>query len=108
MSVLSFPGGSVVRNLPTNAGDAGLRSPGGRNGNPLQYFCLENPSDRETWQATVHGVTKSWTQQSPTHMHTHTMFYESHMRLVMLQALIIYSVANSLFLEREPRNTCYR
>ena len=84
------------------------RSTEGGHGNPLQYFCLENPSDRETWQATVHGVTKSWTQQSPTHMHTHTMFYESHMKLVMLQALIIYSVANSLFLEREPRNTCYR
>ena len=35
------------------------RSPGGRNGNPLQNFCLENPVDREAWQATVHRVTKS-------------------------------------------------
>ena len=49
-----FPGGSVVKTLPANAGDtrdAGLipalgRSPGGGKGNPLQYFCLENPMDR--------------------------------------------------------------
>ena len=43
-----FPGGSVVKNPPANAGDVGLipgsgRSPGERNGNPLQYSCLENP-----------------------------------------------------------------
>ena len=62
-------GGSVVKNLPADAEDAGGmgsipgwgRSPGGGNGNPLQYSCLENPMDRGTWQATVHGVTKSWT-----------------------------------------------
>ena len=46
-----FPGGSVVKNLLVNAGDAGLipglgRSPGEGNGNPLQYSCLENPMDR--------------------------------------------------------------
>ena len=64
-----FPGGSVVKNLPTNAGDTqgvglipGLgRSPGGENGKPLQYSCLENPMDRGAWQATVHGVAKSRT-----------------------------------------------
>ena len=52
-----------------SAGDAGSigsipgsgRSSGGGNGNPLQYSCLENPIDRGVWQATVHGVTKSWT-----------------------------------------------
>ena len=62
----------VVKNLPANAGDtgdAGLipesgRSPGERNGNPLQYSCLENPIDRGAWQATVHGVAKSWTHLS--------------------------------------------
>ena len=56
----------VVKNLPADARDvrdAGLipgsgRSPGEGNGNPLQYSSLENPMDRETWQATVHGVTK--------------------------------------------------
>ena len=37
------------------------RSPGGGHGNPLRYSCLENPMDRGTWWATVHGVTKSWT-----------------------------------------------
>ena len=49
-----FPGGSVVNNLPANAGDIGDtgsiprsgRFPGGGNGNPLQYSCLENPMDR--------------------------------------------------------------
>ena len=57
----------VVKSLPANAGDirdAGLipglgRSPGGGHGNPLQYSCLENTMDREAWQATVLGVTKS-------------------------------------------------
>ena len=62
----------VVKNLPSNAGDVrdmgsipGLgRSPGGGNGNPLQYSCLENPMDRGAWQATVHGIAKSQTQLS--------------------------------------------
>ena len=52
-----------------NAGDLGLipgseRSPGEGHGNPLQYSCLENSMDSGDWQATVHGVTKSWTQLS--------------------------------------------
>ena len=56
----------VVKNLPANTGDLGSiselgRSPGGGNGNPLQYSCLGNPTDRGAWQATVHGVTKSQT-----------------------------------------------
>ena len=57
------PDGSVVKNLPENADDArdmGSIPESGRsseegNGNPLQYSCLENPTDRGTWQATVHG-----------------------------------------------------
>ena len=58
-----FPGGSVVKNLPANAGDAGLipgsgRCPGEGNSNPLQYSCLRNPTDRGAWQATVHGNTE--------------------------------------------------
>ena len=49
-----------------NVGDPGLipglgRAPGGGNGNPLQYSCLENLMDRGAWQATAHGVTKSRT-----------------------------------------------
>ena len=59
------------------AGDTGLipglgRSPGGGNGNPLQYSCLESSMDRGAWQATIHGVAKSQTHLSHwtyTHMH---------------------------------------
>ena len=48
-----------------NAGDSGSipglgRSPGGENGNPLQYSCLGNPMDRGAWWPTVRGVTESW------------------------------------------------
>ena len=62
-----FQGGSVVKKLASNAGDTGSipglgRSPGERNGNPLQYSCLENPMGRGDWRATVHGVTKSLTE----------------------------------------------
>ena len=38
----------------------GQEDPWKRNSNPLQYSCLENPTDRGAWQATVHGATKSW------------------------------------------------
>ena len=60
-----FPGGSVVKNLPANAGDMGLipfsgRSPGEGNGNPLQYSCLGNLMNRVAWWATVHEVARSW------------------------------------------------
>ena len=60
---MGFPGGSVVKNMPTTAGEADSipgsgRSPGEGNGNPLQYSCLGNVMDREAWWATVHGVTK--------------------------------------------------
>ena len=53
----------MVKDLPANAEDSssisGLgRCPGVRNGNPLQYSCLENSMDRGTWRATVHGVVK--------------------------------------------------
>ena len=59
----------TVKNLPANAGDRDSilelgRSPREGNGNPLQYSCLGNPTDRETWQVIVHGVTKSQTQLS--------------------------------------------
>ena len=61
VSQTGFPGGSAGKESAFNAGAKGEvgsipglgRSPGGRNGNPLQYSCLENPMDRETWQATV-------------------------------------------------------
>ena len=59
----------VVKNLPASAGEArevclvpgSGRSPGGGDGNLLQYSCLENPMGRGGWWATVHGASKSWT-----------------------------------------------
>ena len=67
---MGFPGDTVVKNLPANVGDTrdmGLipgsgRSPGGGNGNPLQYSCPENPRDRGAWWAAVYGVAQSWTR----------------------------------------------
>ena len=67
-----FPGGSVVKNLPANAGNTGDmgsiprlgRSPGGGNGNLLQYSHPQNCMDRGAWWATVHGVAKSQAQLS--------------------------------------------
>ena len=63
----------LLKNPPGNAGEArnaGLipgsgRSPGVGNGNPLQYSCLQNSLDRGAWWATVHEVTKSWKELSP-------------------------------------------
>ena len=64
---LGFSSGTVVKNSPAKAGDAGDsiygsgRSPGVGNCNSLKYSCLENPMDRGAWKATVHGVAKSQT-----------------------------------------------
>ena len=49
------------------------RFPGGGNGNPLQYSCLENSMDRGAWWATVHRVTKSQTRLKRLNMHAHTV-----------------------------------
>ena len=70
----------LVKNIPANEGKArysgsipgSRRSPGGGNGIPLQYSCLENPMDREAWRATVHGVTKSQTWLN-VHAHMHAL-----------------------------------
>ena len=67
--LLDFPGGSDGKASAYNAGDQGSipgsgRSPGERNGNPLQCSCLENPMDGGAWLATVHGVAKSQTRLS--------------------------------------------
>ena len=58
---MGFPGDSVLKNPSANAGDLDSisgsgRSPGGGNGNPLQYSCLGNPMDKGTLWATIHGV----------------------------------------------------
>ena len=65
-SLQDFPGGTVVKNLPANAGAAGAagsipglgRAPRGGYGIPLQHSCLKNSVDRGTWWATVLGVSK--------------------------------------------------
>ena len=72
-----FPGSSVVKKPPANAGDTGSipgsgKSPGEGPGNPLQYSCLGKPMDREAWQAVAHGVVKSQTRLS---MHALTAYF---------------------------------
>ena len=67
-----FPGSSDGKEYACDAGDLGLifglgRCPGEGHGNPLQYSYLENSMDRGAWQATVHGVTKSWSSLSNFH-----------------------------------------
>ena len=62
LQFLGFPGGSVLKNLPANAGDADSIARLGKsarkgNGSPLQYSCLGSPTE-EVWWATVHGVAK--------------------------------------------------
>ena len=61
-----FPGGPVVKTLPSDAGGVGSipesgGSPGVGNGNPLPYSCLENSTDKRAWWATVNAVTKNRT-----------------------------------------------
>ena len=74
--ILGFPGGSDGKKSAYNSGDPGVIPGLGKylregNGYPIQYSCLENSMDREAWQqATVHGVTKSWTLLSDFHFFT--------------------------------------
>ena len=82
MRVRGFPDGSVEKNPPAKAGDAGSiagsrRSPGEGNGNPHQYSCLENPMDRGVWRAIVHGVVRvghDLATKPPNHHHHHGWF----------------------------------
>ena len=66
---MPFPCGSEVKASACNVGDLGLipglgRSPGEGNGSPLQYSCLDNPTDGGAWWAAMHGVAKSRTRLS--------------------------------------------
>ena len=73
---MDFSGGSEGKASAYSVGDLGSipglgRSPGEGNGIPLHYSYLENPMDGGAWYATVHGVTKSWTQLSNFYFHIH-------------------------------------
>ena len=77
MSSKCLPGGTNGKESACQARGVGSipgsgRSPGEGNGNPLQYSCLENPTDREAWQVAVHRVTKSWIQLKWLGTHTCT------------------------------------
>ena len=77
-----FSGGSDGKESTRSAGDPGLtpglgRIPEEGNNNPLQYSCLENPMNREAWQATIHGVAKSWTRLSN---FTYVQYVQSHFK----------------------------
>ena len=84
---MSFPGGSVVKNLPANAREVGWiprsgRSPTGGNGNSLQYSCLDNSMDRGAWWAEVHGVAKSWRRLSTqAHKHSYIQSKQFHCKV---------------------------
>ena len=68
------------------------KTPGGGNGHPLQYSCLEQSTDRGAWRSTVHGATKSWTLLSAhihMHVHTHTHVFPLQMPLGYLWVLIV-------------------
>ena len=87
----------MVKNLPANVGDSGdagsiprsERSPGGGNGNPFQYSCLEHPMDRGAWRAAIQGVTKSQTRLSGARAHTHT---HTHTLLSVTTGSVIFVV----------------
>ena len=91
----------MVKVFAYNAGDLGLipglgRSPGEGNGNPLQCSCLENAVDSEAQWATVHGVTKSWTQLSK-----HTSYIKFGMWFSSF-SLVVFSVSrrcSNIFVE---------
>ena len=81
-----------------SAGDLGLipgsgRSLGEGNGNPLQYSCLENPTDRGAWRATVHVFTKSWTQlSSPTRVREPFLFHCSQRHRSYPNSFFVFSL----------------
>ena len=87
----------MIKNPPANVGDKrdmglipGLgRPPGGGNGYTLQYSCLENPKDRGSWRATVHGITKE--SDAAGHTHTRVCMY-THINTYIIYIIIIYNI----------------
>ena len=114
-----FPGGSVVKNPPANVGDMGSipgsgRYSGGGNGNSFQYSCLENPMDRESWQAKAHGVTRAGHDYLSTHMpyNIHLLIYLTYCPLYLVCQLhegshCLFFIDSSFFKsQRLPDITC--
>ena len=84
----------MVENPPDKAGDVGSmpglgRSPGGGNGNPLQYSCLGNPMDRGVWWATVHAHAKE------SDMTEHTLLIKERIRVKMNLTIFMFPVTGT-------------
>ena len=104
-TLLDFPGGSVVKNPPANAGDIGSTRGSGRfprkgNGSPLQYSCLENSMDRGAWWAIVLRVRHNWATNTFTHS------IDWNIQIAVTDDSQIYYVKMFL-LQRQPKN-CFR
>ena len=102
--LVSFPGGSVMKNSPASAGDTGSvpgwgRFPRKGNSNPLPYSCLENSMDRGAWQSTVHGVTKS---QTPPRNWAYKLAKSYTYRSSLLEILYELSFWNSISCGKHP------
>ena len=92
---ISFPGGSVAKNMPANVRGAfsipgSGRCPGRGTGNPLQYSCLENSTERGAWQATVHVITKSRTQLTE-------YIHRNHIQSLSCPAFLIFNLFFFIF-----------
>ena len=112
-----FPGGSEVKASACNAGDLGSipelgRSPGEGNGNPLQYSCLENPTDGGAWWATLHGVAKSGTWLSHFTFFSFLLSYAS-VKCSRLQRLLqhwltwVRNLLHAHVMSHEPVRACW-
>ena len=93
---LGLPRALVVKGPPANTGHRGSiprlgTSPGGGQGSPLQYSCLENPMSREAWLTIVHRIAKSHTQLKRLSMHARTlMFYALQISRLSLLGCLYY------------------
>ena len=85
----------MVKNPPANAGESDLspgseRSPGERNGNPLQYYCLGKPMDRGAWPAIVHGVSgHDLVTRQQVRISTNNKMYSKFLKLCVFRIILI-------------------